>query len=198
MYKKLVLMALTLFGLMVVLTSCVGVQVKPTEANFKSPTITLESCMVPQYDGYWYISNKIEPTKGKAGNRGAPLPMSFLFNIENPNPYPILLEGYTFTVAFDKEFDLVTVNNDDSYWIPAGKTSQVRATTLITTRSGLLSLLVTGGYKLKARGWSPWEALERWWNGVPDFSVPVTVKEGSFNFAANGVIRVVAFEATFP
>ena len=187
-----------LFGLGVVLTSCVGLQVKPTEANFKSPKITLESFMVPQYDGYWYIAGKINPTKGKAGDRGAPLPMSFLFNIENPNPYPILLENYKFTVAFDKDFDLVTVNNNDSYWIPAGKTDQVRATTLITVRSGLLSLLVTSGFKLKEKGWSPWEALERWWTGVPDFTVPVTVKEGSFSFTANGVSKVLPFEATYP
>ena len=46
----------------------------------------------------------------------------------------------TFTVVFDKEFSLVTYNNQDEYWIPAGKTDQVRATTLITVRSALLSL----------------------------------------------------------
>ncbi|OQY48639.1 MAG: hypothetical protein B6240_04420 [Desulfobacteraceae bacterium 4572_87] len=112
--------------------------------------------MVPQYDGYWYFSKKTKPTKGEAGDRGAMLPLSFLFNIENKNPYPILLNGMTFTVLVDKEFELVTYNNDDEYWIPAGKTDQIRATTLITVRSALLSLLVTGGFKLKAKGVSPW------------------------------------------
>ena len=130
------------------------------------------------------------------GNRGAPLPMSFLFDIQNPNPFPVLLEGIKFTVAFDNDFQVVTVNNDDSIWIPAGKTNQVRVDTMITTRSDLLSLMVTGGYKLKDRGWSPWKALERWWRGIPDYSVPVKVTEGAFNFKADGFIKVLPFEAT--
>lgn len=195
MKKKLVLLTVMLFALAFVFASCAGMQVKPTATNFKSPVITLASFEVPQYDGYWYFSSKTKPTKGKAGNRGAPLPMSFLFDIQNPNPYPVLLEGIKFTVAFDDEFQLVTVNNDDSYWLPAGKTDQVRCTTMITARSALLSLLVTGGYQLKARGWSPWKALERWWTGVPNYSVPVKVAEGAFTFNAGGMVKVLPFEA---
>ncbi len=198
MNKKLVWITLLLFAVAAVIASCAGTAVKPTEANFKNPVITLESFEVPQYDGYWYFSKKVKPTKGEAGNRGAPLPMSFVFSITNPNPYPVLLEGIKFTVAFDKDFELVTYNNQDSMWIPAGKTNEVRATTMITTRSALLSLLVTGGFKLKARGWSPWQALERWWKGVPEYSVPVTVKEGAFTFSADGVSKVLPFEATIP
>lgn len=196
MKKKLALMTGMLFGLAVVIGSCATLMgpTEPTESNFKDPVITFESFQVPQYDGYWYISKKTKPTKGEAGNRGAPLPMSFVFNIHNPNPYPVKLDGFNFTVFFDNDFALVTVNNQDTYWIPAGKTDQVRATTMITTRSALLSLLVTGGYGLKERGWSPWDALKRWWTGIPDRSFPITVKEGAFNFEANGIQRVLAFE----
>ena len=190
-------MTVLLFGLAVVFASCAALQ-KPTKANFKDPTITLESFMVTQYDGYWYYSSKIKPTKGTAGDHGAALPMSFLFNVTNPNPYPVLLDDFRFTVAFDKEFDLVTVVNQDSYWIPAGKTQQVRASTLITVRSGLLSLLVTGGFKLKAKGISAWDALEKWWVGIPDYSVPVTVHEGAATFRADGVTKTLAFKAEFP
>ena len=197
MNKRLALMTVLLFGLVVVFASCAALQ-KPTEANFKDPTITLESFMVTQYDGYWYYSSKIKPTKGTAGDHGAALPMSFLFNVTNPNPYPVLLDDFRFTVAFDKEFDLVTVVNQDSYWIPAGKTQQVRASTLITVRSGLLSLLVTGGFKLKAKGISAWDALEKWWVGVPDYSVPVTAHEGAATFRADGVTKTLAFKAEFP
>ena len=196
MKKKLAMMMVLIFGLAMVLASCAALQ-KPTASNFKNPVITLEEFMVPQYDGYWYYGAKTKPTKGKAGNHGAPLPMTFLFNIQNPNPYPVMLDGFRFTVAFDKEFPLVTVNNQDAYWIPAGKTDQVRATTMITTRSALLSLLVTAGFKLKAKKWSPWDALERWWTGVPDFSVPVTVDEASFTFTAGGVTRTLPFKAEF-
>ncbi|HIC84840.1 MAG TPA: hypothetical protein EYP06_00880 [Desulfobacterales bacterium] len=198
MNKRVIWTILLFFALAVVMASCAAFKTKPTEANFKNPIIKLESFEVPQYDGYWYFSKKVKPTKGEAGNRGAPLPMSFLFAITNPNPYPVLLEEIKFTVAFDKDFELVTFNIADDYWIPAGKTDYVRCTTMITTRSALLSLLVTGGFKLKAKGWNVWQALERWWKGVPEFKVPITVKEGAFTFTADGVTRVLPFEANFP
>ncbi|MBC8459198.1 MAG: LEA type 2 family protein [Deltaproteobacteria bacterium] len=195
--KSIILLTALMFGMGLIFASCVGVQVKPTAVNFKAPVITLESFEVPQYDGYWYYGGKTKPTKGKAGDHGAPLPMSFLFNVKNPNPYPILLDGYKFTVAFDEVFDLVTVNNMDSYWIPAGKTTHVRATTLITVRSGLLALLVTGGYKLKAKKISAWQALEKWWDGASGYAIPITVHEGAFTFKANGVMKILPFKATF-
>jgi hypothetical protein len=197
MKKKLVLMTVLLFGLAVVFASCAGMQAKPTEANFKNPAITLESFEVPQYDGFWYYGGKTKPDKGTAGNHGAPLPMSFVFSVNNPNSYPVLSEGVKFTVAFEG-FDLVTYNNEDSIWIPAGKTTQIRATTLITARSALLSLLVTGGYKLKAKGMSPWDAMEKWWAGAAGYTIPVTVHEGAFTFMADGITKVLPFNATFP
>lgn len=198
MTRRCLMMGVLLFGAALLLTSCAGMPVKPSAANFKDPVINLESFMVPQYDGFWFYSKKTKPAMGKAGNHGAPLPMTFLFNIKNPNPYPVLLEGYQFTVAFDYDFSLVTVNNDDAIWIPAGKTTQVRATTLITVRSAHLSLLVTGGYKLKEKGWKATGALERWWTGVPDYSVPVLVHEGAFTFSADGVSKTVPYKALIP
>jgi len=197
MKKKMGMLTVFVIAAAFVFVSCAGMQ-KPTESNFKAPVITLEMFEVPQYDGWYYYAGSVEPTKGEKGDHGAPLPMSFLFNVENPNPYPILLEGLRFTVAFDKEFELVTINVQDDQWIPAGKTDQVRATTMITARSALLALLVTSGFKLKEKGWSPWEALERWWKGVPDASVPVTVKDGSATFRADGVVKVVPVSAEFP
>jgi len=193
--KSIILLTVLMVGMGLMFASCKGMPVNPTAANFKNPVITLESFEVPQYDGYWYYGGKTKPAKGKAGNHGAPLPMSFLFNVKNPNPYPILLDGYKFTVNFDNEFDVVTVNNMDSYWIPPGKTTHVRSHTLITVRSGLLSLLVTGGYKLKAKKLSPWQALEGWWKRAAGYTLPVTVHEGAFTFRANGVLRVLPFKA---
>lgn len=197
MKNKLAILTVLVIAMAFVFGSCAALQ-KPTESNFKAPVITLEMFEVPQYDGWYYYAKSVEPTKGEPGDRGAPLPMSFLFNVENPNPYPIMMDGLRFTVAFDKDFDLVTVNVQDSQWIPAGKTDQLRATTMITGRSALLALLVTSGYKLKAKGWSPWQALERWWTGVPDASVPVTVKDGAATFRAGGVVKVVPVMAEFP
>lgn len=196
MKKRLALMVALFFVAAVAFTACATMG-KPTADNFQAPVISLKLFEVPQYDGYWYYAASVKATKGESGDHGAPLPLSFLLSIKNPNPYPIILEGITYTVAFDGEFDLYSGNNNDTYWIPADGTDDVRLTTMITARSALLSLMVTGGYKLKEKGWSPWDALERWWDGVPQMKVPVSLKECSFTFRADGVTKVVPFQATF-
>ena len=125
MKKRLTLMVL-FFGLAVIVASSTVMLTKSAAADFKDPVISIELLEVPQYDGYWYYGSNMKPTKGDAGNHGAPLPLAVTFNITNPNSYPILLDGYKFTIAFE-EFDIVTVNGFDTQWIPAGKTNQLRA-----------------------------------------------------------------------
>ena len=185
--KYTVLLIALIFGFGLLFTSCA----------FKAPTIALEMIEVPQYDGYWYYSGKIKPTKGKAGNHGAPLPLIITFNITNPNLYPILLEGYNFVIAFE-EFDMTTVKGYESQWIPAGKTNQVKAATMFTTRSALLKLGVTSGYQLKAKGINMWQAMEKYWTQIPDMSFPINIYEGNFGFSADGVSKVVPFKGIYP
>ena len=193
--KYTVVLIALIFGFGLLFASCAAVQVKPTAANFKAPTIALEMIEVPQYDGYWLYS-KMKPTKGKGGG-SAPLPIAVTFNITNPNPYPILLDGYKFTIAFE-EFDMITVKGYETQWIPPGKTNQLRATTMITVGTAIGNLLVTGGFKLKAKGTSAWAALEKWWTQIPDMSFPITIYEGSFPFTADGVTKILPFKATYP
>jgi len=197
MNKRLAWTITILFALGTALASCACIETKPSEADFKAPVIKGEYFEVPQYDGFWHYDAKAEPVKGAKGVHGAPLPLSFLLSVTNPNSYPILLEGVTFTVAFDDDFELYSGNNGDSYWIPAGKTSHVRLNTMITTQSAFMSLGVTGGYKLKEKGWASWDAIQRWWEGVPLMKVPVSLKECTFTFKADGVTKAVAFQTTF-
>jgi hypothetical protein len=197
MNKKLAVMMVLFFGLIAIFASCAGLEAKPSAADFKDPVIAIELLEVPQYDGFWYYGAKTKPAKGKAGNHGAPLPLAVTFNITNPNSYPILLDGYIFTIAFE-EFDIVTVNGFDTQWIPPGKTNQLRVATMITVRSGLLNLLVTGGFKLKEKGTNAWDALEKWWTTIPDMAFPITIHEGAFTFKADGVSKTLPFKGVYP
>ncbi len=197
MFQKYMAHSLMLLALTFFLSSCTGVQVQPNASNFTQPDLTLELLEIPQYDGYWYYAKAVKPTKGEPDDRGAPLPLSFLFNVKNPNPYTVSLEGIRFTVSFEG-FDMITVNNSDQYLIPPESTDHIRINTMITARSALLSLMVTGGFKLKEKGWSPWEALKRWWEGIPAYEVPVTLKDGSATFSADGATKVLPFELSFP
>jgi hypothetical protein len=170
---------------------------KPTKANFKAPVVTLNAVDVAHYWGWWYFSNKVAPTKGTAGNYGAPLDLAFVFDVHNPNNFPVMMDGFRFTVAFE-EFDLNTVSSNETQWIPAGKTNQVRVHAMFDGRQSLLSLLVTGGFKLKAKGLSVWDQLEKWWVGAPALTFPIHVKEGSAVFKAGEQVSVVSFGQTYP
>ncbi len=170
---------------------------KPTEANFKAPVVALESVQVTQYNGYWYYDGKITPLKGKAGANGAMLPLAFLFNITNPNDYPVKLDGFGFTVAFE-DFEVNMVNAFETQWIPAGKTNQLSVMSIVDVQQVLLSLLIPNYELVKAKNTNAWDLLEKWWTEIPNMTVPIEVKKGAATFIADGVQKVVPFTAKFP
>ena len=196
MKKSLILFVALLFGFGLVFSSCVTTseQVKPNNSNFVAPKIELESFMIPQYDGYWYISAKTKPLKGEAGNRGAFLPMSFTFKITNNNLYPINLEEIKYSVVFDKDFTVMTTADQVSNWIPAGMSDEVKVTTMVTVRSALLGMMLANAVEMKKRGWENWSTLEKWWKGVPEGTVPVTLTECGFAFTAGDVYMVYPYK----
>ncbi len=195
--KSILLTCFSVFVIVAFLTGCAGLTAKPSESNFKAPVVTLDSMEVAHAFGYWYFSKKTKPTKGNPDNVGAPLELAFLFNIENPNSYPVLLEDIKFSIAFE-DFDLNTVNSSATQWIPPGKTNQIMVPAHFDVRQSLLSLLVTGGFKLKEKKTNAWAALERWWLGIPNYEIPVHVKGGAAVFKADGIVKVSQFKATFP
>jgi len=195
--KNVLLTFLSIIIIAAFLSGCAGMQAKATESSFKAPVVTLESMEVAHAFGYWYFSKGVKPTKGTPDNVGAPLDLAFTFNIENPNAFPVQMESLKFTVAFE-EFDLNTVGTMATQWIPPGMTNQVLVHAHFDVRQSLLSLLVTGGFKLKEKGTNAWAALEGWWTGIPKYEVPVSVKGGAAVFTADGLTKVAAFNAAFP
>ena len=171
-------------------------EVKKTPTKFKPPVVTLNRVEVAHYWGYWFYDAKAAVTRGKAGNNGAPLDLNFIFDIKNPNPYPVALESLNFTVAFE-DYDLNTVGSQEVMWIPAGKTNQLRVSAMfdIPQASGVA---LTGGVRLQEKGIAVHDQLEKWWTGIPDFSFPVQVKEGAAVFKADNVTSVSSFSATYP
>ncbi len=197
MRKKSLVLCFSVAIVAALLFGCVGMQVKPNEKNFKAPVVTLDSMEVAHAFGYWYFSKKVEPTKGTPDDVGAPLDLAFTFNIENPNEFPVLMEKLQFDVAFE-DFVLNTVSTTATQWIPAGQTNQVQVHAHFDVRQSLLSLLVTGGFQLQEKGTNAWAQLEAWWTGVPEYSVPVQVQAGTAIIKADGLSKVVSFNATFP
>lgn len=197
MNKKTALMIAFFFGAGLILISCAGTPAKPTESNFKSPTIALEMVQVPSYFGYWYYDAKATPLKGKPGANSAVLSVAFLFNITNPNDYPIKLDGFVFAVAF-QGIDINIVNAYETQWIPSGKTNQLSTVLIIDVQQVLVGLLVANYQKVKATNTTPWDLLEKWWTEVPNMTVPIEVRIGSATFTANGVQKIVPFNFKYP
>lgn len=194
--KSKLLSVLSFIVIATFLFGCAGMAAKPTAKNFKAPVVTLDSMEVAHAFGFWYFSKKVTPTKGKPDNVGAPLDLAFTFNIENPNEFPVLMERLQFDIAFE-DFVLNTVSTTATQWIPAGQTNQVRVHAHFDVRQSLLSLLVTGGFKLKEKNTNVWAQLEAWWTGIPEYSVPIYVQGGSAIMKAGGLSKVVSFNATF-
>jgi len=197
MNKKRILLTGLILSMGFILMSCAGMQTKPTEANFKPPAVSLESVQVTQYNGYWYYDAKITPVKGNAGANSAMLPMAFLFNIVNPNDYPVKLDGFGFTVAFEG-FEVNLVNAFETQWIPSGKTNQLSVMSIVDVQQVLLSLLIPSYEQVKAKNTTPWALLEKWWTEIPNITVPVEVKKGAATFTADDVQKIVPFAFKYP
>ncbi len=198
MKKKLVLLTVSLFALAFVFASCAGMQVKPTAANFKAPVVTLDSIQTSYYEGFWYYG-KAKPAMGKApkGGGASPVGLDFVFEITNPNSFPVKLDSAQFSLFFD-DYELRVVNDENPMWIPAGKTNTKVLNVTLTPVSTLYHFLLASKQLAMERGDKPWDKIKQWWTGLPDMSFPIDLKEGVFTFMAEGIAKVVPVEARYP
>lgn len=179
------------------LGGCAAMTPQPTADSFKAPVVSLDSMEVAHYWGWWFFAKTVQPTKGKAGDYGAPLDLAFVFNVHNPNPFPVLMESLKFTVAFE-EFDLNSLSSNETQWIPPGKTNQVRVHGMFDGQQSRLNLMLVGGQKLKQKKVDAFTQLETWWTTIADGKFPVYVKEGAAVFKADGLVRVSSFNGKYP
>jgi len=197
MNKRLALMMLFLFGLAMVFASCAIVQT-PSESNFKLPEVKLDSVQIDYFEGFWtYGKAKVAMGKAPKGGGSSPITLSFVFEITNPNSYPVMLDSSKFFLYFE-DYELRVVNDNNPQWIPAGKTNTKVLTVTVTPTSTFGKFILTHAIKAKERGDKPWELIQKWWTGLPDMAFPIHVKEGSFVFMADGLVKVADVEATYP
>ena len=196
--KYTVLLIALIFGIGALFASCAGLQTKPTAANFKDPVITLDSIQLSYYTGWWTYG-KAKVALGKAPQFGgsSAVTLAFVFEITNPNSYPVLLNDAQFFLYFD-DYELRIVKDMNEMWIPAGKTNSKVLQVTLTPFSTYVKFLLASKELALSRGDKPWDKITQWWTGLPDMSFNIDVKEASFSFNANGVSKVVGFNATYP
>lgn len=196
--KSTVLLIALIFGIGALFASCAGVQTKPTAANFKDPVITLDYIAASYYEGFWYYGKaKVAMGKAPAGGGSSPVTLEFVFEIANPNSYPILLDSSQFFLYFD-DYELRIVKDMNEMWIPAGKTNSKVLHVTLTPFSTYVKFLLASKELALSRGDKPWDKITQWWTGFPDMALKIDVTEGSFSFRANGVSKVVGISVTYP
>ena len=134
MRRKTIILLLSVVITATLLTGCLKVAHKPTPKNFKMPEVTLNYVDVAHYWGWWYYKKTVKPTMGTAGDYGAPLDLAFIFDVTNPNSFPVLLEELKFTAAFE-EFDLIHRTMCTPSGFPRGKPTRFGCTPCSTEGS---------------------------------------------------------------
>lgn len=123
--------------------------------------------------------------------------LAFVYSIENPNNFKMMLDDLKFTVAFEG-FELNTVTFFEDNYIPAKTTDQFRYFATFDASVAAGALAVAGGHRVKEMNTTPAELLKKWWEGIADFNFPITVN-GTANFQGpDGKAMYIPFEGTFP
>ena len=215
MKKTLVLLVLLLA---VALSACGSPT--PAPAPLQNPTITLNQVQVQSYfPAPWagWPGGVPTPTPPPAGTPAAqyvpfpgtisvPMVLGFVFDVNNPNDSPVVLERMQFTVEFEaapskagEYFALATPIVYEKQTIPAKTTNQVRAVVVLDSAAMPGNLLVTSGQRINALGLSYTKLMQDWWANVGDlgkFGIKAT--GGTADMTVGGAKKVITFDGKFP
>ncbi|HUL23381.1 MAG TPA: hypothetical protein VLZ10_18140 [Thermodesulfobacteriota bacterium] len=131
-----------------------------------------------------------------------PLALAFVFNIENPSGYNIMLDNIKFAYSFEvnPEYYIemnVPVAYDRSYF-PPKTTSQYRVVNILDSAVITGKLMVTQGAKLQALDLKPIDLIKNWYAKIGDFAFGIKVGEGMAVFNTEKGDVFVPFEGKFP
>lgn len=163
----------------------------------KAPVVKLDRVEIANYWGYYLDGILDKEGKLSAGRRGAPMVLSFVYTIQNPNNFKVMLDDMKFTVAFEG-FDLNTLTYFDDSYIPGKTTNYLRCNGTFDYNTANLALLVTGGHRLQEMNVKSGDLLKKWWEGISDFTFPITVNGTATFVGPDGKNIIVPFEGTFP
>ena len=131
-----------------------------------------------------------------------PLALAFVFNIENPSAYNIMLDNFKFAYSFEVNPDYyiemnVPVAYDRIYFAPK-TTSQYRIVNILDSAVITGKLMVTQGAKLQALELKPIDLIKNWYTKIGDFAFGIRVGEGMAVFNTEKGDIFVPFEGKFP
>ncbi|MBC8512540.1 MAG: hypothetical protein H8D32_06120 [Dehalococcoidia bacterium] len=127
--------------------------------------------------------------------------LGLIFDVTNPNDYPIKLDELHGTIAFEgapgKWFGVGAAAAYEYQWIPPNYTNQARLNALFTTRVVMLSLLLPGAVMMQEMGVSWTDMIKKWWDETPDFKYKIRVN-GDATFTSPQGDVTSTFSEVFP
>jgi len=154
----------------------------------KAPVIKLERIDVANIQLFYLDA---------ATKRGAVMNLGFVFAIENPNNFRVMLDDIKFSVNFE-DFYMASLNNYDDNYIPAKTTNHIRVNGYFDSMTGMATLNTVGGAQLKEMNKKPDELLKKWWEEIGDFKFPIKVVGAATFVGPDGKDMIVQFEGMFP
>ncbi len=131
-----------------------------------------------------------------------PLALAFVFNIENPSGYNIMLDNIKFAYSFEVNPNYYVEMNVpvayDRIYFPPKTTSQYRVVNILDSAVITGKLMVTQGAKLQDLGLKPGDLIKNWYAKIGDFAFGIKVGEGMAVFNTEKGDVFVPFEGKFP
>ena len=187
--RKIFLVLITFAFAVGGLTACCKPGLLPTQETGK-PKVTLERVEVVSSFPWADLPAR------------TPLALGFVFNINNPSGYNIMLDNMKFAFSFEVTPDTyVEINVPVSYdriYFPPNTTSQYRIVSIIDSAVVNGKLAVTQGSRLQDLNLKPADVLKNWYEKIGDFSFGIKVSEGMAVFSSGKGDIFVPFEGQFP
>lgn len=131
-----------------------------------------------------------------------PLVLAFVFTIDNPNPFTVKFEEFTFTFGFEampfRFFDLNTPVLYETMHIPARTANQLRVVSVLDSLIVPGLLAVAEGRRVEELGISIPTLVRHWWEKIGDFEFRVRVSNGTVRFTSEAGSSLVMFRGVFP
>lgn len=190
---------LTCVLILMAVTACRGATLT-SAGSVQPPKVTLERVEVASYFPWAAYPALPSGTPALPAIR-VPLILAFIFNVENPNSFNVMLDSMKFTVAFEaKSGQFFEVNTPMAYermYIPPGKTNQVRIVSVLDSAVVPGNLAVTSGSRLKDLGLSGGNVVKAWWENIGDFSFGIQATQGLAEFTSDRGNAIATFSGTF-
>ena len=187
--RKIFLVLITVAFAVGGLTACCKPGLLPTQETGK-PKVTLERVEVVSSFPWADLPAR------------TPLALGFVFNINNPSGYNIMLDNMKFAFSFEVTPDTyIEINVPVSYdriYFPPNTTSQYRIVSMIDSAMVNGKLAITQGAKLQSLNLKPVDVLKNWYDKIGDFSFGIKVSEGMAVFSSDKGDIFVPFEGKFP